>query len=89
MFSVKQLLRTLLSPWRRIISYPGASLDERWRAWGDNLFSRVIGFIIRVFVLFAAMLVVIFVALLVGLEIIVWPLLPLAGPGCIVAGIVL
>ena len=86
-FSVGQLLRTLFAPWRRIVTYPGASLAERWRAWGDNLVSRAIGFVVRLFVLFAAALVLLGAAVALLAEIIVWPLLPLAVPGLLIAGL--
>lgn len=87
-FSVTQLLRTLFAPWKRIITQPGRSLEARFRAAGDNAFSRCIGFIIRVGVLLAALVCVVVVALLTIIEIIVWPLLPLAVPGFIIAGLV-
>ena len=87
LFSVEQLMRTLFSPWRRIISYPGASLQDKLRAWGDNMFSRIIGFIVRLFVLLAAFIALVLVGLLSILELIIWPLLPLAIPGFIIAGL--
>jgi hypothetical protein len=87
MFSVTILLRTLFSPWKRIISYPGASLDARLRAFGDNLVSRVIGFTVRFFVLLAAS--VAFVLLLAAglVELVVWPLLPIAAVALLVKGL--
>lgn len=88
-FSVRQLLKTLFAPWRRIITYPGASLEEKWRAWGDNVFSRIIGFVVRSFVLLAAGVCLAVVALLTALELIVWPLLPLAIPSCLIAGFII
>lgn len=88
-FSVRQLLRTLFSPWRRIITPSGRSLDAKLRAAGDNAFSRVIGFIVRLLVLFAAGIALLLVALLSLLELAVWPLLPLAIPGCVIAGLAL
>lgn len=88
LFSVRQLVQTLFAPWRRIITYPGASLAERWRAWGDNLFSRCVGFVVRLLVLFTAFCTLLVVALGIGLEIIIWPLLPLAVPVLIVVGFV-
>lgn len=88
-FSARQLLRTLFEPWRRIITYPGASIAERFHAWGDNLFSRVVGFIVRFFVLLGALAALVLVASLTIAEIIVWPLLPLAVPGCLIAGLII
>lgn len=86
-FSVGQLLKTLFAPWRRIITYPGASLAERFHAGIDNLFSRMIGFVVRLFVLLAAVVSLAAVALLSIIEIIVWPLVPWAIPGFLIAGL--
>ncbi|HET7059850.1 MAG TPA: hypothetical protein VFH99_00820 [Candidatus Saccharimonadales bacterium] len=87
-FSVTQLLRTLFQPWRRIITYPGDSLAEKFRAWGDNVFSRAIGFVVRLLVLFAALVIMIFTLVFSVVEVVVWPLLPPAVPVLIVLGIV-
>src|SRR4051812_2460147 len=76
-FSVQQLVRTLFAPWRRIISNPGRSLDDKLRAWADNMFSRVIGFIVRLLVLLAALIVIIFISILTLVEVVAWPLVPL------------
>ena len=86
-FSVNQLLRTLFAPWRRIITYPGASFGDKMRAWGDNLVSRFIGFIVRMGVLIAAVLVIIVTVILTIAEMIMWPLLPVAIPILIIAGL--
>lgn len=86
-FSVRQLSRTLFAPWRRIITYPGASLAERFRAWGDNVFSRSIGFVVRCLVLFGALLTAIAVTVITFLEIIIWPLLPILAPIFLIVGL--
>jgi hypothetical protein len=88
-FSVAQLLRTLFQPWRRIVSYPGASLQAKMQAALDNLVSRCIGFVVRSGVLVAALLTAIFVAVFTVVEVIVWPLLPVAVPGCLIVGLAL
>lgn len=86
-FSVNQLLGTLFAPWRRIITYPGASLAERFRAWGDNIFSRTIGFIVRLLVLLAALIMSVVVSLLTLIELVAWPVIPIAIVGSLVIGI--
>lgn len=87
-FSVNLLLGTLFAPWRRIITYPGSSLAERAQAVGDNLVSRAVGFVVRLFVLLAAFITLAITAVLLLLEIIVWPLLPVAVIGFVVLGVV-
>jgi hypothetical protein len=87
-FSVKQLLRTLFAPWRRIITYPGATLSEQIKAWGDNVFSRTVGFFVRLLVLFAALLVTLIVAFITMLEMVVWPILPIGIVGFLIAGVI-
>lgn len=85
-FSVGILLRTLFLPWRRIISYPGAGLDAKLRALVDNLLSRCVGFVVRSFVLVAVAVLAV-VATVIGLvQIIIWPLIPLATIAAIVKG---
>ncbi len=88
-FSVRQLSRTLFSPWRRLVTETGKSLDAKMKALGDNLVSRAVGFTVRVAVLFAAIICICVVAVLSIAEMIIWPLLPLAAPACIAAGILL
>ena len=84
-FSVGTLLRTLFAPWRRIVSYPGAALDDKLRAMLDNLVSRGVGFAVRILVLIAvAVLTVVIIAVDI-IQIIAWPLVPLM----IIAGIIL
>lgn len=86
MFSTRTLLRTLFAPWRRIVTYPGASLDAKMRASLDNLVSRCIGFTVRFFVLLAAGVALVALLVFALLEIIVWPLVPLLGVALIVKG---
>lgn len=86
-FSVFQLLRTLFEPWRRIITYPGASLAEKFHAWGDNAVSRAVGFTVRAGVLIAALFALAVVCVFTVAEMIVWPLLPIAVPGLLIAGV--
>lgn len=86
-FSVNLLLPTLFAPWKQIVSQPGRSLEDRFHAWVDNMFSRVIGFIVRAGVLFAALITLIAVFLLTVVEVIIWPLLPIAVPVLVIMGV--
>jgi len=86
-FSVKQLLRTLFAPWRRIISYSGTSLADRFKAWGDNIVSRVVGFTVRCIVLFASLLFAVAIIIFTTIELLAWPLLPVLAPILIFVGL--
>lgn len=87
LFSLGLLVRTLFAPWKRIISAPGRGLDAKLRASLDNLVSRCIGFVIRVFVIMAA-LAGMTAAFLSGLiAAVLWPALPLLSIGLLVKGI--
>lgn len=86
-FSVSILARTLFSPWRRIISAGGRSFDAKIRDALDNFVSRCVGFVVRIIVLFTAM-VGMLAAFLGGLLLaVIWPLLPLFILYCLVRGI--
>lgn len=87
-FSVGILLRTLLSPWRRIMTPPGRSLDDKLRAMLDNLISRFVGFFVRLAALTAALFML--VGALIGgvVTAIIWPVVPVAIVYCIVRGLV-
>ncbi len=75
-FSVPLLLKTLFAPWKRITTESGKSLQEHTRAWGDNAISRLVGFTVRVFVIFAALVSLIVVSAVGLILLIAWPLVP-------------
>lgn len=87
-FSVPILLRTLWAPWRRIITYPGASIDAKLRALGDNLVSRFIGFTVRMLVLVAATLIALLVTVWGIVCILAWPFIPVAAVVFLLKGII-
>jgi hypothetical protein len=87
-FSVAIITKTLFAPWRRIISYPGTSVGDHFRAGVNNLIGRVIGMFIRLAVLFAAAVLCLIIALSGVVEIIAWPLLPIAVVVFLIRGIV-
>ncbi len=86
-FSINSLVQTMFAPWRRIVSYPGASLGDHFHAWLDNLVSRIIGFLVRFFVLLVAGLTILVITLLSVVELVVWPCLPVIAIAAIVKAI--
>lgn len=78
LFSIDILLRTLFSPWKRIVAAPGKSLDAIFRSMIDNTVSRFVGFFARIFVLFAALILTSLAAIIGLIMVLFWPLLPLA-----------
>lgn len=77
-FSLAILVQTLFAPWRRIITYGGRGLDAKMRAALDNLVSRCVGFVIRFFVIIAALVAMVGAIIASTIMAIIWPLLPLA-----------
>lgn len=77
-FSFSILLKTLFSPWRRIITPPGRSLDAKVHAALDNLVSRCIGFVIRSTVVFVAATVILGTLIFGIVMAFIWPLIPIA-----------
>ncbi|SRR5579885_3335314 len=84
LFSIPILIRTLFAPWKRIISYPGASLDAKLRAYGDNVVSRAVGFTVRFLVLLTALATGTLVTAGGIIGCIVWPLVPPAAIALII-----
>lgn len=86
-FSLTILFHTLFAPWKRIVTAPGAGLDAKLQAIGDNLVSRAIGFTVRFLVLLTAAVSFVLLCLAAFLELILWPLVPLVATALIVKGV--
>lgn len=78
LFSVPILLTTLFSPWKRIISPPGRSIDQIFRGMIDNLVSRTVGFVVRLFVLIAVFVMTTTATVVGFVAVVLWPFLPIS-----------
>lgn len=79
-FSIFALARTLFAPFKQTLSQSGGTIDVRFRAFLDNIISRCVGFVARIFIILTG-LVVSLLALLSGLIFVaLWPLAPVALP---------
>lgn len=86
-FSIGTLLKTLFSPWKRIVSGGGKGLDAKFRAMLDNLVSRTVGFVVRIMVLIAAGVSTLS-SLLYGIGVaLIWPLIPVLVVYCLLRGV--
>ena len=79
-FSFSTILKTLFAPFRQISagSEGGAAMSSRLSAALDRLFSRIIGFIVRVGILIVGIIVLILQTVLSLVSIVIWPVLPIA-----------
>lgn len=69
------------------MTVPGAGLGAKVRAMGDNLISRLVGFSIRLIVLFVAILAMATFSIVGCIQIISWPLIPAAIIFCLYKGL--
>lgn len=78
-FSLAILTRTWFEPWKQTITYTdhNTSLENRFRAGVDNFVSRIIGFLVRTAVIFAALVSICLLGVLAVVILIVWPIVPL------------
>lgn len=78
-FSVPLLLGSLFAPFRQISAgRVQGSLQVQLQAWGDRLFSRVIGAVIRSLLIIFGLISVAFVAAAGLICVLIWPFLPAA-----------
>ena len=82
-FSISLLLKTLFAPFRQISAGErGNNLASSLRAWGNRLLSRIIGGVVRLFMIFAGGVVLLLLLILSLFRLAFWaivPLMPVAG----------
>lgn len=77
-FSFDLLLKTLFSPFRQIdAGQVRGSLEDKMKAFGSRLFSRLFGAFLRTFVMMIGVVAIIFALVIAIIRLIAWPLLPL------------
>lgn len=77
-FSVPSLLRTLFSPWKNdVLSGRNLSLGDQLKIWEMNIASRIIGFLVRLVVIFVAVVVLLVLTLIAGFGLAIWIAAPL------------
>lgn len=87
-FSVGLLLKTLFDPFRQIdAGSVRGSLQAELQAFGNRLFSRIVGFFMRTITIFVGLLSAIVVTIVGLLQLILWPLLPLLPVAGIIAAL--
>lgn len=85
-FSIGLLLKTLFAPFRQISANEAGV--SRMQAFLDKLFSRVIGAVVRIFIIIAGIIALTF-QLVFGIVLaILWPIIPFLPIACIVLAIV-
>ena len=78
-FSVPILLGSLFAPFRQISAgRVDGSLSVQFAAWGDRIFSRFIGAIVRSFLILVGLVTVVVFGVLCLVVAITWPFLPFA-----------
>jgi hypothetical protein len=82
-FSIRLLIVTIFAPFRQISAYEaGESLADKIRVFFDKLLSRIIGAIVRIFMIIFGLIIMTLQIILGVVTIIFWliiPLLPIAG----------
>ena len=91
LFSIRELARSLFSPWKQITEeYRGQGLNTTflWAIWG-NLLSRILGAIARSSLLILGLFFLAFVALSASIFLAFWAIGPLLPPVLLVVGVML
>ena len=86
-FSIRLLMQNFFSPYRQISARGTSSsaVNDRMQAFLDSLISRVVGTVVRLFVLLAGIIVIVLQITVGVVMIMIWPLIPMT----VVGGVIL
>ncbi|MGA2666531.1 MAG: hypothetical protein ABSE91_00380 [Patescibacteria group bacterium] len=77
-FSITTLLRTLFDPWKRdVMAAENASLNVRFNILIGNLVSRLVGFVLRFFTIWAGLITTIGAFFIMVALFLIWLFLPI------------
>ena len=77
-FSIPLLLKTFFAPFRQISANEfGNDIGSNFRAWGDRMFSRLIGAFMRFFIIIFGIVTLVVVLIISLIRLILWPVFPL------------
>lgn len=77
-FSAPELIRTLFAPFRQtFVGGSRGSIGDKFRGLIDRFISRVIGFLVRIFLLAMASIIFLAVMIVGMIGLVIWPFLPL------------
>ena len=77
-FSIPLLLKTFFAPFRQIsANEAGSDIGSNFRAWGDRLFSRLIGAVMRLFMIIFGAIVLVLILVFSLVRLVLWPIFPL------------
>ena len=85
LFSIGILFKTLFAPFRQISAV--SSGTSKWQAFLDRLFSRMVGGVVRLLIIQAGIITLVFQAVVGVLLVIIWPLVPFLPIACIVLAV--
>ena len=75
-FSIQLLIKTLFSPFRQISAgATGNDMASKLRAFGDRLFSRLIGAFVRTFMIIFGLIAIMFALIFSLIRLALWPIL--------------
>jgi hypothetical protein len=88
-FSLPTIMRTLFAPWKNdVLTARNVSLGDQLKIWEMNFASRIIGFLVRLVVIFVAAIILLLLVVGAGVGLALWIatpilvlLLPILGVG--------
>lgn len=77
-FSFDLLLKTLFAPFRQIdAGQVRGSMQDKMKAFGSRLFSRVFGAFLRTFIMIIGVFAIMIALVIAAMRLLLWPILPL------------